>query len=147
MFPYSHHRLAEVKTDLNEVNLLNAKLLYSNKIFKSKNLNESQKVKVLSSSVMCEYTAFDIASANLDICPFASPKSPDPNALPTAPDGDLAYVLLNKEGKIQVEANEIYLGRALTLEQPYIRYTVYKATIEELQNQINALRDHIGVLS
>ena len=38
-----------VKTDLNEVNLLNAKLLYTNKIFKSKNLNESQKVKVLSS--------------------------------------------------------------------------------------------------
>jgi hypothetical protein len=34
---------------LNEINLLNAKLLYSNKIFKSKNLNENQKVKVLSS--------------------------------------------------------------------------------------------------
>ena len=34
---------------MNEINLLNAKLLYSNKIFKSKNLNENQKVKVLSS--------------------------------------------------------------------------------------------------
>ena len=34
---------------MNEVNLLNAKLLYSNKIFKSKNLTESQKVTVLSS--------------------------------------------------------------------------------------------------
>ena len=32
---------------LNEVNLLNSKLLYTNKIFKSKNLTESQKVKVL----------------------------------------------------------------------------------------------------
>jgi len=29
--------------------MLNAKLLYTNKIFKSKNLSESQKVKVLSS--------------------------------------------------------------------------------------------------
>jgi len=29
--------------------LLNAKLLYTNKIFKTKNLNENQKVKVLSS--------------------------------------------------------------------------------------------------
>jgi flagellar biosynthesis/type III secretory pathway chaperone len=37
-----------LRKDLNEVNLLNAKLLYTNKIFKSKNLNESQKVKVLS---------------------------------------------------------------------------------------------------
>jgi hypothetical protein len=38
-----------LRKDLNEVNLLNAKLLYTNKIFKSKNLNENQKVKVLSS--------------------------------------------------------------------------------------------------
>jgi hypothetical protein len=38
-----------LKNELNEINLLNAKLLYTNKIFKSKNLNESQKVKVLSS--------------------------------------------------------------------------------------------------
>lgn len=36
-----------VKTDLTEINLLNAKLLYTNKIFRNKNLTESQKVKVL----------------------------------------------------------------------------------------------------
>jgi hypothetical protein len=46
--------LSTVKSDLNEVNLLNAKLLYTNKIFKAKNLTESQKVKVLN--------AFDKAS-------------------------------------------------------------------------------------
>jgi hypothetical protein len=39
--------LESVKAELNEVNLLNAKLLYTNKIFKAKNLTESQKVKVL----------------------------------------------------------------------------------------------------
>jgi predicted nucleic acid-binding Zn-ribbon protein len=38
-----------LKSELNEINLLNAKLLYTNKIFKTKNLNESQKVKVLTS--------------------------------------------------------------------------------------------------
>ena len=37
----------ELKAELNEVNLLNAKLLYTNKIFKAKNLTESKKVKVL----------------------------------------------------------------------------------------------------
>lgn len=37
-----------LKIELNEINLLNAKLLYSNKIFKSKNMTESQKTKVLS---------------------------------------------------------------------------------------------------
>ena len=36
-----------LKSELTEINLLNAKLLYTNKIFKSKNLTESQKVKVL----------------------------------------------------------------------------------------------------
>jgi hypothetical protein len=36
-----------LKSELNEVNLLNSKLLYVNKIFRAKNLTESQKVKVL----------------------------------------------------------------------------------------------------
>lgn len=36
-----------IKNELQEVNLFNAKLLYTNKIFKAKNLTESQKVKVL----------------------------------------------------------------------------------------------------
>ena len=44
----------ELKKELNEVNLLNAKLLYTNKVFKSKNLTEDKKVKVLK--------AFDKAS-------------------------------------------------------------------------------------
>jgi hypothetical protein len=35
-------------TQLNEINVLNAKLLYVNKIFKAKNLSESKKVKLLS---------------------------------------------------------------------------------------------------
>lgn len=36
-----------MRAELNEVNLLNAKLLYVNKIFKAKSLTEAQKVKVL----------------------------------------------------------------------------------------------------
>lgn len=39
--------IATLRADLNEVNLLNAKLLYVNKLFKSKNLTEAQKVKVI----------------------------------------------------------------------------------------------------
>lgn len=37
----------ELRNELNEINLLNAKLLYTNKIFKAKNLTESEKVRVL----------------------------------------------------------------------------------------------------
>ena len=36
-----------LKDKINEVNLLNAKLLYSNKLFKSYDLNENQKMKVI----------------------------------------------------------------------------------------------------
>ena len=36
-----------LKSDLNEVNILNSKLLYVNKIFKSNNLSESQKVNII----------------------------------------------------------------------------------------------------
>lgn len=39
--------LKEQTDTLSEVNLLNAKLLYSNKIFKAKNLSENQKIKIL----------------------------------------------------------------------------------------------------
>ena len=42
-------KINEAVKTTNSTNLLNAKLLYTNKIFKAKNLNESQKVKVLSS--------------------------------------------------------------------------------------------------
>ena len=38
-----------LRSELNEVNLLNAKLLYVNKIFKAKNLSESQKLQVIAS--------------------------------------------------------------------------------------------------
>ena len=39
--------IEDLKKELQEVNLLNAKLLYTNKIFKAKNLSEDKKVKVL----------------------------------------------------------------------------------------------------
>ena len=44
---YEMDQMEELKKELQEVNLLNAKLLYTNKIFKSKTLNESQKLRVL----------------------------------------------------------------------------------------------------
>ena len=36
-----------LRSELNEINLLSAKLLYTNKVFRGKNLSENQKVKVL----------------------------------------------------------------------------------------------------
>jgi len=45
----AHAAINTQKSTLNEVKLLNAKLLYTNKIFKAKSLTENEKVKVLSS--------------------------------------------------------------------------------------------------
>ena len=53
-FKEAFDEINALKVELNEVNLLNAKLLYTNKIFKSKTLSEDKKVKVLK--------AFDKAS-------------------------------------------------------------------------------------
>ena len=39
--------IKHLQSELQEVNLLNSKLLYTNKIFKAKNLTENQKIKVL----------------------------------------------------------------------------------------------------
>ena len=43
----AYNALKTIKAELHEVNLFNAKLLYTNKIFRAKNLSENQKVKVL----------------------------------------------------------------------------------------------------
>ncbi len=51
--------IEDLKKELQEVNLLNAKLLYTNKIFRNKSLTESQKVKVL--------TAFDKATSKKEV--------------------------------------------------------------------------------
>jgi hypothetical protein len=48
-----------LKSELQEINLLNAKLLYTNKIFRNKSLTESQKIKVL--------TAFDKATTKKEV--------------------------------------------------------------------------------
>ena len=73
-----------MKKELNEINLLNAKLLYTNKIFKSKNLTETQKIKVLGS--------FDNAT--------------------TVKETKLVYTTLNEGIKVKKPSIEKTLGRA-----------------------------------
>ena len=47
MFKVYKKEIEVVKVELNEVNLLNSKLLYVNRIFKANNLNEAQKLRVV----------------------------------------------------------------------------------------------------
>jgi flagellar biosynthesis/type III secretory pathway chaperone len=55
----AYSTIESLKSELNEINLLNAKLLYTNKIFRNKSLTESQKIKVL--------TAFDKATTKKEV--------------------------------------------------------------------------------
>ena len=77
-------QLNEAARETNATNLLNAKLLYTNKIFKSKNLNENQKVKVLES--------FDKAN--------------------TVEESKLVYETLNEGLKVKKNTIKENLGRA-----------------------------------
>ncbi|MDA8685622.1 hypothetical protein N9L94_01225 [Robiginitalea sp.] len=69
-FKEAMEEIQALKVELNEVNLLNAKLLYTNKIFKAKNLTEGKKVKVLKAfdkakDVMQAKTIFETLSEGL----------------------------------------------------------------------------------
>ena len=57
-------------------------------------------------------------------------------------DNDLVFVY-GEEGKLQLEAKEIYFGKAVTKTEPYIKWTIYDKHITELKNQLKALADQV----
>jgi hypothetical protein len=61
--------------------------------------------------------------------------------------GDLAYILADDKGKIQIEGNKIYLGQSTGEADPFVRWTYYNAQIESLKQQIQALANMIQTLS
>lgn len=105
-----------LRSDLNEVNLLNAKLLYTNKIFKAKTLNESQKVKVLSS--------FDKAT--------------------TVKEVKLVYSTLNEGLKVKTNPIRENLGRASKATNTPVVNT--KQPIVESNEVFNRMRKLAGLI-
>jgi hypothetical protein len=68
----AYDTIKSLQSTINEVNLLNAKLLYTNKLFRTFDLNESQKVKVLenfdrTSSVREVKLVFSTIAENLNV--------------------------------------------------------------------------------
>jgi hypothetical protein len=68
----AYKTIKSLQSTINEVNLLNAKLLYTNKLFRTFDLNESQKVKVLenfdrTSSVREVKLVFSTIAENLNV--------------------------------------------------------------------------------
>jgi len=68
----AYKTIKSLQKTINEVNLLNAKLLYTNKLFRSFDLNETQKVKVLenfdrTSSVREVKLVFSTLAENLNV--------------------------------------------------------------------------------
>ena len=95
-----------LKVELNEVNLLNAKLLYTNKIFKSKNLSEDKKVRVLkafdkASSVKEAKVVFETLNEGL-----ASKAIPKYNTVKGA--ASKATGVITEAKKPIIESNDVY---------------------------------------
>jgi hypothetical protein len=94
--------IAILKKDLNEINLLNAKLLYTNKIFRNKSLTESQKVKVL--------TAFDKATSKKEV--------------------ELVYETLNEGLKVSTISTKSPIKESLSSASKVLGNAVSKPIIE-----------------
>lgn len=62
-------------------------------------------------------------------------------------EDDLAYLHIDKDGKLQMYAPEMYLGKATGKAEPYIKWSEYKNSIQNLQDQVNALKDFCSSLS
>ena len=95
-----------LKVELNEVNLLNAKLLYTNKIFKSKNLSEDKKIRVLkafdkASSVKEAKVVFETLNEGL-----ASKAIPKYNTVKGA--ASKATGVITEAKKPIIESNDVY---------------------------------------
>jgi hypothetical protein len=68
----AYKTIKSLKNTINEVNLLNAKLLYTNRLFRTFDLNENQKVKILenfdrTSSVREAKLVFSTLAENLNV--------------------------------------------------------------------------------
>ncbi len=70
-------------------------------------------------------------------------------------DTDQAYLYINQTGFVQVEAKRIFLGKAVTdatvdsdaHQEPYIKWTKFKETVDKLHEEINLLKDALGTLT
>lgn len=68
-------------------------------------------------------------------------------------DNGLAFLYFDKEGRVQLDGKKVFLGQAATADpnssshaEPYIKWSVYNAQINELKAQIKSLTDHVQSL-
>jgi len=105
-----------LKSELNEVNLLNAKLLYVNKLFRNKSLTESQKVKVIN--------AFDRAETVKEV----------KNIFETIKEG------ITNEVKKPIQENRGFASKAAGVapqKQPIVEGDDFVARMQKLAGIIN----------
>ncbi len=54
---------------------------------------------------------------------------------------NIGYLHINEDGKVQLLGPEIYLGKSTGQEEPYIKWSEYKNSIQNLQDQVDALKN------
>jgi len=60
---------------------------------------------------------------------------------------DLGYFFIDDFGRIQIESNKIYLGRSVDEKEPYILWSKFFETRNQLQNEIDILENKVKELS
>jgi hypothetical protein len=93
--------VAELRTQLQEVNLLNAKLLYVNKVFKANNLTEGQKVNVVAAFDKAETVkevklVFETVSKNVVAKQPAKPAIKEHKSFASKPAGSTQKQVINE---------------------------------------------------
>lgn len=93
--------VAELRKQLQEVNLLNAKLLYVNKVFKANNLSEGQKVNVVAAFDKAETVkevklVFETVSKNVVAKQSAKPAIKEHRSFASKPAGSTQKQVINE---------------------------------------------------
>jgi hypothetical protein len=93
--------VAELRQQLQEVNLLNAKLLYVNKVFKANNLSEGQKVNVVAAFDKAETVkevklVFETVSKNVVAKQSAKPAIKEHKSFASKPAGSTQKQVINE---------------------------------------------------
>lgn len=61
-------------------------------------------------------------------------------------ESDLAFMYIDESGKMQLQAPKVYIGAATDENEPYIKWSKFKETVDHLNSEINTLKIALDAL-
>lgn len=139
---------ARVYVSMSTAGDTNFKLLHSDVTYAEKTLRPEQQPAGPNENVGSSYVI-----GKADHIRIVARKSTEPEIKGTvlvikegAADTDLAYLYIKEDGKIQLEGPEIYFGKATDKDEPYIKWTKFKDTVDKLHEEIDYVKSALNSL-